>query len=462
LTFKMDTRNTGNANPRGLYIEIKSARILTPTNKEMAVNLPLTLPALALIPPGFSLSAVNTTIPQAVASAGLGYCTIKNDTTPVYPETDPSSGFVKELIMRNAKTIDEVKQQCAYAYTNSINTYCSKTPTVPYRKGVLLANSSGSFYDCGIFGCEAQTCPNASQTPVVTTNTATTNTAAGTNVVSVISSAGTSPSYTVAASPTTNFTPSSPSPSSSSGICSTSYDISQEGCNLYFVKGGIKELIASDNYGYDCNYSWQPKVTCADNEYATVWRDPRADTKPVYAYNLEFKSQLYFKRLDINGYALDTRYPSGIIQLTNVAGFTNHPAIAWSGTEYGIAWSDDREYHRKYPEMGSLGPLEIYFARISKSGTGLTGEKRVTYCTGGSIGSATYNIPSCWLTKLSWNAAGYYELSYDKWLSGQSTSHSVRLDINGNQLSASNPSSFIASIYKPIQNIVTKLRDWLR
>jgi large repetitive protein len=54
-------------------------------------------------------------------------------------------------------------------------------------------------------------------------------------------------------------------------------------------------------------------------------------------------------------------------QLTMAAGGSGFPSLAWSGSEFGVAWNDDRD-----------GNNEIYFARVTATGQKLTGDVRVT------------------------------------------------------------------------------------
>ena len=51
-----------------------------------------------------------------------------------------------------------------------------------------------------------------------------------------------------------------------------------------------------------------------------------------------------------------------------------YPSLAWTGSEYGVSWRDDRN-----------GNDEIYFARLNDTGTKLIPELRLTDDPGGSI-----------------------------------------------------------------------------
>jgi len=49
------------------------------------------------------------------------------------------------------------------------------------------------------------------------------------------------------------------------------------------------------------------------------------------------------------------------------------PEPAWSGSEYAVAWNDDRS-----------GDGEVYFARLSPSGERIGLDARLTYCYPGT------------------------------------------------------------------------------
>jgi hypothetical protein len=48
----------------------------------------------------------------------------------------------------------------------------------------------------------------------------------------------------------------------------------------------------------------------------------------------------------------------GDVRITNDAGISQSPILAWTGAEYGVAWYDYRD-----------GNSEIYFARLYPDGT---------------------------------------------------------------------------------------------
>lgn len=88
------------------------------------------------------------------------------------------------------------------------------------------------------------------------------------------------------------------------------------------------------------------------------------------------------------------------LRVTNALGASSMPSLAWTGSEYGLSWSDARD-----------GQAELYFARLSAAGQKIGADLRVT--TSGHIG-----IPSmAWSGSefgVSWdyNYGSAHELSF--------------------------------------------------
>lgn len=97
-------------------------------------------------------------------------------------------------------------------------------------------------------------------------------------------------------------------------------------------------------------------------EYAVVWRDEREPGN----------SEIYFARLDETG----AKIGDGL-RVTAEPGYSGQPKVVWTGTEYGIAWRDDRD-----------GNPEIYFTRIAADGTSQAVPTRVTDTPGPSVSPA--------------------------------------------------------------------------
>lgn len=196
--------------------------------------------------------------------------------------------------------------------------------------------------------------------------------------------------------PTPSPTP-TPTPIPSVYISWTDSD--QKNCSLYLVKNGSEVLITSDDYGI-C--PGQPDFVQSGDNYGVVWRENRAGTETT---------QIYFKRIDLNGQTV-----TGDIKLTQERQGRGLPSIAWTGTEYGLAWQDLRDE----PAAGG-GNAEIYFVRLDNNGNKLGNEMRISNCSS-----------HCGGAELSWNSSGYYDLSWVENINGALTPHSAKLDSSGN------------------------------
>jgi hypothetical protein len=66
--------------------------------------------------------------------------------------------------------------------------------------------------------------------------------------------------------------------------------------------------------------------------------------------------------------------PIGETRVTNAAGASGFPSLAYNGTDFGVAWNDDRD-----------GNPEIYFAHVNTSGAPVGPDVRVTTAQGSSF-----------------------------------------------------------------------------
>jgi hypothetical protein len=98
-------------------------------------------------------------------------------------------------------------------------------------------------------------------------------------------------------------------------------------------------------------YSLAPSVAWSGSEYGLTWVDSRTGD-----------NEIFFVRMSAGG-----EKRGSDLQVTTSSGDSTVPTIAWSGSEYGLAWYDDRD-----------GDMEIFFARISAGGTKLTTDVQVT------------------------------------------------------------------------------------
>jgi hypothetical protein len=103
--------------------------------------------------------------------------------------------------------------------------------------------------------------------------------------------------------------------------------------------------------------SFDPSLAWTGSEFGLSWFDDR-----------DGNTEVYFTRIDGDGAKVGAD-----VRITNNSGASDHAFIGWSGSEYGIVWSDDRE-----------GNEEIYFVRVSPTGSRTGTDVRVTDATGSS------------------------------------------------------------------------------
>jgi hypothetical protein len=102
-----------------------------------------------------------------------------------------------------------------------------------------------------------------------------------------------------------------------------------------------------------------PDVAFSGSEFGIVWQDAR-----------DGGYEIYFRR------ASDAMAPVGTAtRLTNALGTSRVPHVAWSGSEYGVVWEDNRDG----------GDYEIWFARVAADGTKVGTEVALTAFAGQSL-----------------------------------------------------------------------------
>jgi putative metal-binding protein len=80
------------------------------------------------------------------------------------------------------------------------------------------------------------------------------------------------------------------------------------------------------------------------SEFALAWTDFRDSTSG--------QSEVYFNRLSSSGAKLGTD-----IRVTSSAGASDFPSLAWTGSEFALAWHDSR-----------TGTIQVYFTRLDEIG----------------------------------------------------------------------------------------------
>ena len=90
--------------------------------------------------------------------------------------------------------------------------------------------------------------------------------------------------------------------------------------------------------------------------------------------------EVFFARLDSSGTRL-----SPDLRVTDDPGQSYYSNLAWNGTEYGLTWRDNR-----------VGHFEIYFSRVSATGSKIGGDVRVT----DDVGDSNHPV-------VNWTGEGY-------------------------------------------------------
>jgi len=141
-----------------------------------------------------------------------------------------------------------------------------------------------------------------------------------------------------------------------------------------------------------------PRIAWTGSLYGVTWQDKR-----------DGNNEIYFARFDaaFNRIGDETR-------VTNAAGGSSSPSLAWTGSGFGIAWYDDRD-----------GNSEIYFARLDASGAKIGGDVRVTNAAG------TSRLP-----RIAWSGLDYGLLWSDQ-RDGTWESWYARVDATGTVVAGS-------------------------
>jgi len=101
----------------------------------------------------------------------------------------------------------------------------------------------------------------------------------------------------------------------------------------------------------DASYSLYPSLSWTGFEFGVSWRDYR-----------DGNWEIYIARVSSSGAKLGSD-----LRVTSDAHWSEYPSLAWTGSEFGMSWDDDRD-----------GNYEIYFVRVSSSGAKIGPDLRVT------------------------------------------------------------------------------------
>ncbi len=168
---------------------------------------------------------------------------------------------------------------------------------------------------------------------------------------------------------------------------------------IYFTRMAMDgtEMTSDTRITNDAQFSNTPSLAWSGSEYGLAWYDGR-DTP----------AQVYFARIAADG----TKVGSDI-RITDTAGGADHPSMAWTGSEYGVAF------------LGAIsGEVDLYLARVAPDGTRIGTDARVA---GGAFGA--------FFPDLEW-ANGAFHLAWADPRNGNKEIYYARLDPEGTMTSS--------------------------
>lgn len=115
--------------------------------------------------------------------------------------------------------------------------------------------------------------------------------------------------------------------------------------------GSAGDIDVSSSTGESLN----PDVVWTGSEFGVVWDDVKGKNRDIY-----------FRRLASDGTPLGQA-----VRVTSDASLQELASITWDGTDYGIAWTDERDGNR-----------EIYARLVDATGSPVGGEVRITTAAG--------------------------------------------------------------------------------
>jgi len=174
------------------------------------------------------------------------------------------------------------------------------------------------------------------------------------------------------------------------------YDKRDGNYEIYFVRfssSGAK--IGSDlRVTSATSDSIYPSLSWTGSEFGVSWQDYR-----------DGNYEIYFARISAAGEKIGSD-----LRVTNDANISANPSLSWTGSEFGVSWHDARDA-KNYD-----GNYEIYFARISSSGSKIGSDLRITNNTAVSAWSSLSWTGSefgvSWQDYRSANYDGNYEIYF--------------------------------------------------
>ena len=180
--------------------------------------------------------------------------------------------------------------------------------------------------------------------------------------------------------------------SSTEMICNNNYDDNCNGVIDEYSKIGSDVRITNDP-----EHSDFPALQWTGSEFGIAWVDTRED----------INGEIYFARITSDGIKIGDN-----VRITNDPSVSRNPDLAWTGSEFGLVWSDGRT---------SASSLQIYFTKITRDGTKILGDLRITNT------SSHMESPS-----LEWTGSEFGVASMNTTTDGQL--YFNRIDINGNKI----------------------------
>jgi len=114
------------------------------------------------------------------------------------------------------------------------------------------------------------------------------------------------------------------------------------------LDGDGTKLVSDTRISGDVGWAWFPDIAWAGSNWGIVWMDDRHS----------FVWEIYLGRWDSSGAAVGSE-----VRVTDDAGSSEIPVVAWSGSELAVMWLDDR-----------LATYYPYVARIDESGAKVTSD----------------------------------------------------------------------------------------
>jgi hypothetical protein len=107
----------------------------------------------------------------------------------------------------------------------------------------------------------------------------------------------------------------------------------------------------------DVEFSLNADLEWTGSEFGVAWTEER-----------DGNEEIYFTRLSATGAVVGSE-----VRVTTDVATSDHPSLAWTGSEFGLSWADMRDSDE-----------EIYFVRLSSTGTLVGADSRITSSTGES------------------------------------------------------------------------------